>query len=221
MPSSTVENYLKTIYSLHQTEGASFVPMGRLAKAMDVVPGTATAMVKALADSKLVDYKPRTGVRLTRSGETLALHVLRRHRLVELFLVKVLKLDWSEVHVEAEVLEHVISEKVLERIDEFLGRPNVDPHGDPIPPANGAFVPMSHDSLAHCQINEPVQIARVTDQDPLFLRFAEKHGLMPGVKLTVEQRDAAADAVTLRPDGAEAVTIGTTAANKFLVERPS
>src|SRR5437764_14428083 len=137
MPSSTVENYLKQIYLEQQHAPQELVAMGRLASAMAVVPGTATTMVKALADSGLVEYEPRGGVRLTRGGEQLALHVLRRHRLVELFLVKVVGLDWSEVHVEAEELEHAISEKVLEKIDALLGHPSVDPHGDPIPSPQG------------------------------------------------------------------------------------
>src|SRR3954469_20129180 len=111
--------------------------MGRLATAMAVTPGTATTMIKAIAEANLVMYEPRTGVRLTKAGEQLALHVLRRHRLVELFLVKVLELDWSEVHEEAELLEHAISDKVLERIDSFLEHPSVDPHGDPIPTSKG------------------------------------------------------------------------------------
>src|SRR3954467_14770903 len=110
MPSSTVGNYVKQIYLEQQAtappRGGEMVPMGRLAVAMGVVPGTATSMVKALADSGLVQYEPRGGVRLTASGKQLALHVLRRHRLVESFLVKVLGLDWSEVHDEADALEH-------------------------------------------------------------------------------------------------------------------
>jgi DtxR family transcriptional regulator, Mn-dependent transcriptional regulator len=116
MASSTVENYLKQIYLLQQQDPAQLVSMGRIASDMRVVPGTATSMIKALADSGLVSYEPRSGVRLTRGGEQLALHVLRRHRLVELFLVKTLGLDWSEVHDEAEELEHAISDKVLDRI---------------------------------------------------------------------------------------------------------
>src|ERR1700748_2811268 len=138
MHSSTVEDYLKQIYLEQQsTAPGQLVQMGKLALAMGVVPGTATSMVKALADSGLVAYEPRGGARLTRGGEQLALHVLRRHRLVELFLVKVLGLDWSEVHAEAEELEHAVSEKVLEKMDAFLDHPRVDPHGDPIPPARG------------------------------------------------------------------------------------
>ena len=109
MASSTVENYLKTLYAVHQsTGGTSNVPIGRLASAMGVVPGTATSMMKALADAGLVEYQSRAGVRLSPRGEQLALHVLRKHRLVELFLVDVLGLDWSVVHEEADLLEHAI-----------------------------------------------------------------------------------------------------------------
>src|SRR5689334_3922803 len=112
MASRTIENYLKQIYLEQQTAGKAPVGMGRLASVMNVVPGTATTMVKALADSGLVAYSPRSGVRLTKSGNQLALHVLRRHRLVELFLVRIVGLDWAEVHEEAEELEHVISDKL-------------------------------------------------------------------------------------------------------------
>src|SRR5437762_10217975 len=180
MPSSTVENYLKQIYLEQQAAPELLVPMGKLAMLMGVVPGTATSMVKALADSGLVAYEPREGARLTRGGEQLALHVLRRHRLVELFLVKVLGLDWSEVHPEAEELEHAISDKVLEKIDALLGRPSVDPHGDPIPSAKGKVDASRYASLADCEMNRPVRVVRVIDQDAGFLQFVDRCGLIPG-----------------------------------------
>src|SRR5688500_16239808 len=153
--------------------------MGRLAAAMGVVPGTVTTMVKALGDAGLVEYEPRGGVRLTRHGEQLALHVLRRHRLVELLLVQVLGLDWSEVHAEAEELEHVISEKVLERIDAVLGHPTVDPHGDPIPSAKGKVDSSRLTSLAACEVGKPLKVARVVDQAVAFLQFVERRVLRP------------------------------------------
>src|SRR4051794_3900941 len=175
MPSSTVEDYLKQIYlEQHAAAPGQLVPMGRLATAMGVVPGTATSMVKALADSGLVSYEPRGGLRLTRGGEQLALRVLRRHRLVELFLVKVLGLDWSEVHVEAEELEHAISDKVLERIDALLERPSVDPHGDPIPTAKGKLAESRHGSLLTCETGARMRVARVLDQNPAFLQFINR-----------------------------------------------
>ncbi|MEX0654493.1 MAG: metal-dependent transcriptional regulator [Phycisphaeraceae bacterium] len=218
MPSVTVENYLKQVYLEQQQVGEELVPMGRLAAAMGVTPGSATSMVKALADAKLLDYAPRGGVRLTREGTRLALQVLRRHRLIELFLVEVLKLDWSEVHDEAEELEHAISEKLLARIDEHLGHPDTDPHGDPIPPATGAPQPQTLTSLVDAVEGRPLTIARVADQDPAFLQFADRHGLTPGVGVTITARDPAADAVTVQPDGRTPVTLGLAAAAKILAQ---
>jgi DtxR family Mn-dependent transcriptional regulator len=219
VPSSTVENYLKQIYVEQQSTGpGELVPMGRLAAAMGVVPGTATSMVKALADSGLVSYEPRGGARLTRGGEQLALHVLRRHRLVELFLVKVLGLDWSEVHAEAEELEHAISDKVLERMDALLDRPRVDPHGDPIPPAKGKPADVTHRSLATCELRKRLRVARVLDQNPSFLQFVERCGLTPGAQLVVESRDPNSAAVIVRPESSPSATFGLDAAAKILVE---
>src|SRR6185369_17789704 len=139
LPSQTVENYLKTIYLAQAPDPDALVPMGQLASALSVVPGTATTMVKALAESGLVRYEPYMGVRLTPAGEKLAGLVLRRHRLIELFLVQVMGMSWDEVHDEAEQLEHVVSERLIERIDEMLGRPTRDPHGDPIPSPEGTI----------------------------------------------------------------------------------
>ena len=218
MASSTVENYLKQIYLEQQSLGPELVPMGRLATAMAVTPGTATTMIKALAEANLVNYEPRSGVRLTRPGEQLALHVLRRHRLVELFLVKMLGLDWSEVHEEAEHLEHAVSDKVLERMDALLGHPSVDPHGDPIPTSKGKVSSPKLQSLAECELNRPVRIARIADQEPAFLQFLHKNGLTPGVSLTVDAREAHADSVVLKPADRSPVSLGTAAAAKIMVE---
>jgi DtxR family Mn-dependent transcriptional regulator len=219
MPSVTVENYVKQIYLEEQHAPGELVPLGRLATAMGVVPGTVTTMMKALADAGLVSYEPRGGAALTRDGEQLALHVLRRHRLVELLLVRVLGLDWSEVHAEAEELEHTISDKVLDRIDAFLGHPAVDPHGDPIPSAKGKVAELRHESLADCPTAQPFRVARVIDQDPAFLQFVERCGLMPGVGVVVQVRDKLADAIWVRPGERRAIPLGTSAAAKILVER--
>lgn len=221
MPSITVENYLKQLYLQQSRPGAgpdnALVPMGRLAAAVGVTPGTGTSMVKALAESGLVDYEPRGGVRLTDAGAKLALQVLRRHRLIELFLVEVLGLDWSEVHDEAEELEHALSDKVLERIDAHLGHPDTDPHGDPIPPPRGHPPRQTLESLADCGIDQPLSVARVVDQDQAFLRFAHRHGLTPGAGVVVTARDPAADAVTIRAGDRPPVTLGTAAAAKIMV----
>jgi DtxR family Mn-dependent transcriptional regulator len=220
MTSITVENYLKEVYQAQQRLASEreLVPVGRIAAAMGVTPGTGTSMVKSLAKAGLIRYEPRRGVRLTQAGTRLALQIVRRHRLIELFLVEVLELDWSEVHAEAEELEHAISDKVLERIDAYLGHPTADPHGDPIPPRTGK-PPRQH--LAHltdCPTNTLLRIVRVLDQDPSFLRYVSDHGLTPGTRVTVAPRQPIADAVTIHSADREPVTIGATTAAKILVE---
>lgn len=217
MASRTIENYLKQVYLEAQQSHEGVVVMGRLAQVMGVVPGTATSMVKALADSGLVEYEPRLGVRLTRAGEQLALHVLRRHRLVELFLVQVVGLDWSEVHPEAEELEHAISDKVLERFDALLGYPVTDPHGDPIPTSAGQVPIQQLADLTLCPLDEKMTIARVIDQDPAFLQYVSQRGLIPGKAVWVRQRHALSDALEVELDAQQRVTLSLTAARKFLV----
>ena len=220
LPSSTVENYLKAIYqgqaALARDE--RLVSMGHVAAALGVTPGTATTMVKALAESGLAEYEPYSGVRLTPSGEKLAGLVLRRHRLVELFLVNVMGMSWAEVHEEAEQLEHVVSERLIELIDQMLGHPTHDPHGDPIPTPEGALIPRHLDSLLTCPVNTPLRVTRIADQDPSFLRFIEHNALKPGQPVEVETRDAAADSVMLRRGNEGRLTIGARAASKLLVE---
>jgi DtxR family transcriptional regulator, Mn-dependent transcriptional regulator len=221
LPSSTVENYLKAIYQGQSAlpPGERLVPMGQVAAALGVTPGTATTMVKALSESGLAEYEPYSGVRLTGAGETLAGLVLRRHRLVELFLVQVMGMSWAEVHEEAELLEHVVSERLIERMDDMLGHPTHDPHGDPIPNPDGAITPRELDSLLTCPVGEKLRVTRIADQDPAFLRFIENNHLKPGQPIEVEQRDAAADSVRLRGKDDRAITIGARAASKLLVER--
>jgi DtxR family Mn-dependent transcriptional regulator len=221
LPSQTVENYLKTIF-LAQTaadDPEALVPMGHLASALGVVPGTATTMVKTLAESGLVRYEPYAGVHLTAAGEKLAGLVLRRHRLVELFLVEVLDMSWAEVHDEAERLEHAVSERLIERIDAMLGHPAVDPHGDPIPTSDGELPRPRHLSLIQAPIGEPLMIERIVDQDPAFLRFVESCHLKPGSSVSIEARETTADFVRLRVSSGLLSTLGLRAASKILVSR--
>jgi len=203
LPSSTVENYLKAIYQgqVALQKGARLVPMGQVAAALRVTPGTATTMVKALAESGLAEYEPYSGVRLTAAGQKLAGLVVRRHRLDE-----------------AELLEHSVSDRLIQRIDDMLGRPTHDPHGDPIPNAEGT-VPSHHtENLLTCPVGTPLRVTRIADQDPAFLRFIEKHDLKPGQTVQVEARDAVSDAVRLRARNQTTITIGARAASKLLVE---
>src|ERR1700710_896522 len=190
LPSSTVENYLKAIHQGQSSLGPDqrLVPMGQVATALGVAPGTATTMAKALAESGLAEYEPYSGVRLSAAGEKLAGLVLRRHRLVELFLVQVMGMSWAEVHDEAEQLEHVVSERLIESIDNMLGRPTHHPHGDPIPTPEGAIPSLHFESLLTCPVGAPLKVARIADQDPAFLRFIERNHLKPGEAIEVETR---------------------------------
>jgi DtxR family Mn-dependent transcriptional regulator len=216
MPTSTVEDYLKCVYLEELRGGGRLVSTGRIAAALRVAPGTVTAMVKTLTESGLVIYEPYAGVRLAPAGLKLATRVLRRHRLVELFLVQVMGMGWSEVHEEAEVLEHAVSDQLIDRMDEMLGRPRVDPHGDPIPTAGGRVDEPDHPSLLACPLGVPLQVARVTDQRAEFLQLLERHGLMPGREATLETRDALTQTVTILPAEGEPLRLGFQAASRIL-----
>jgi DtxR family Mn-dependent transcriptional regulator len=218
MPSSTIEDYLKCIYQEGKRLGERLVPTGQIAASLQVAPGTATSMVKTLAESGLLVHEPYAGVRLTEAGQRLALHVLRRHRLVELFLVEVMGMDWSLVHEDAERLEHVVSDRIIERMDEMLGRPTLDPHGDPIPDARGAIEEPDHPSLLTCQADRPHRVARVADQEEAFLQLLESYALVPGRQVTVLSRSEKADSIRLRTEILAEVSLGYRAASKVLVE---
>jgi DtxR family Mn-dependent transcriptional regulator len=218
MPSSTVENYLKAI--LHLSAGSEeLVAMGDLATALAVVPGTATTMAKGLAADGLIVHQPRAGVKLTAAGRKIALGVLRRHRIIETFLVEVLKMGWADVHAEAERLEHAISDEVLDRLDALLGHPAADPHGDPIPSRGGLLPSPVHATLATCPVEKALRIVRVTEQTASFLNFAENHGLRPGAKIEVVHRDLTAGTVSFHIAGRRPGALSLAAAGNILVER--
>lgn len=215
---TTAQNYLKELYQLQQRgDGRGPVPLGQLAEAVGVTPGTATTMVKRFADDGLMRYTPRRGARLSSKGEKLALGVLRRHRIVETFLVQHLGLDWSEVHEEAEVLEHAVSEKVLDRLDALLGHPTTDPHGSPIPPAHGKMPSKAMRPLSRCKAGQRVTVGRLLDTAPGFLKLAETIGLVPDTPLRVVEVNDDADAVTLQIGRKKSTTLGLSAADKILV----
>jgi DtxR family Mn-dependent transcriptional regulator len=175
MPSLTVENYLKAALQIRQRTGAMWVSTGELASTLGVSPGTVTSMLKTLAEPRteatdprpaLVHYKPYEGVRLTEAGEAIALRMLRRHRLIELFLVRTLDLTWDRVHEEAEHMEHAVSDFLVDRIDEFLGHPRWDPHGDPIPAADGAMRGRREDAMPLAQAAAGDHVRLVRDNNP-------------------------------------------------------
>jgi DtxR family Mn-dependent transcriptional regulator len=218
MATSTVENYIKQLYLLGQERPGQPVLMGELARAMRVVPGTVTTMVKALAKSGLVRHTPRVGARLTPAGERLALQMLRKHRLIEMFLVRTLGFDWSEIHEEAELLEHALSDRLVERLDAFLGHPQVDPHGDPIPSAAGRMPQRAARPLSELPPKASATIARITRQDSEFLRFLNNAGLKPGRRLKLARRDPVADLLVVTLGDGREVSLGSKAARDVLVE---
>lgn len=219
MPSSTVENYLKHIYVAAEKSKDGTVSMGTVSKRLAVTPGTATSMVKSMARDNLLQYEPRHGVTLTDDGRSAALQVLRRHRLIEFFLAQTLKMDWSEVHEEAERLEHAVSDKLIARLDDFLGNPQFDPHGDAIPAANGEVAKRDLSRLSEFPLGSKCRVARIGDQDGEFLRFASENGFHLGAPLVVVRADAHADIVEICFEGnIDSHTLGLTAAARIWVE---
>ncbi len=175
-----IEDYLKSIYHLAQTE--SPVSTSRLAEEREVKPASVTGMLKRLADLHLVYYEKHRGVTLTPAGEKIALEVIRHHRLIELYLIEALGFTWDEVHEQADILEHVISEKLEERIAAALGYPQFDPHGAPIPSKSGAVAQINHYPLTELPVGVAGRISRIADDSNSdLLRYLAEHGLRPGV----------------------------------------
>jgi len=221
MPSLTVENYLKTVLQICVESDSEWASTGQIATAMNVSPGTVTSMLKTLSDSSLANYKPYSGVKLTKQGRMLAVRMLRRHRLLELFLVRTLELTWDQVHDEAERMEHAVSDDLIDRIDEYLGKPQVDPHGDPIPSADGTLTGEDYGlPLSDTDNGDTVRIIRVRNQQPEFLRYLADNGMSLGAVGTVRENSEEGDIVAVQlPD--KLVTLGQAAAEMLYVERVS
>lgn len=188
MLSQSIQDYLKVIYKLRQSQGV--VSTTALAERMGVSPASATNMVKRLTRLRLVTHTPYRAVGLTAGGERVALEIIRHHRLLELFLREHLGLGLDQVHREAEELEHVLSEEVESRIAAMLGEPTADPHGDPIPTKEGAMAQTAHPRLVDLQPGDGGRIARVSDENPRRLRRLTTLGLVPGAKVQILNREA-------------------------------
>ncbi|HXG84286.1 MAG TPA: metal-dependent transcriptional regulator [Pyrinomonadaceae bacterium] len=194
-----IEDYLKAIYSLREKEEQ--VRTVALSTHLNVKPPTATAMLKTLADLELIEYEPYHGAKLTATGEKIALEIIRHHRLIELYLVKALGFTWDEVHDEAEILEHFISERLEARIAAYLGDPTHDPHGDPIPAFDGTLPEKIVYSLADFNPPAQVSITRVCDQNAERLRYLAELGFVPGTSVKI---------VAVEPfDGPVTIQLGT------------
>jgi DtxR family Mn-dependent transcriptional regulator len=216
VPSLTIENYVKTIYLLCDAECVPAAATGKVAAALAVSPGTVTSMLKTLKETSLAEYTPYEGVRLTDAGRRLALRMLRRHRLIELFLSRTLKLSWDEVHDEAENMEHAVSDLLVDRIDEYLGFPASDPHGDPIPKADGTVPPAAAVPLATAQAGQRFRIERVLDQSPEFLRYLSETGLPLGTEGEVITHRPESGVITLGVDQKQ-TTLASSVAEKLMV----
>jgi DtxR family transcriptional regulator, Mn-dependent transcriptional regulator len=217
MPSETVENYLKAVHTLAAESPSGEAPMSRIAAMVGVTTGTATTMIKRLAAAKLARYERFGGVTLTPKGTRQALDVIRRHRLIEAFLVQTLRLDWSIVHAEAERLEHAVSPVVLEALDAHLGYPLSDPHGDPIPDRDGRLRSPEGKPLCDTAPGKTVRVTRILDDGAAFLRFVSTHGLRPGSAAKVIDADPAAGTLTIQAEGCKPVALAAEVAAKILV----
>ncbi len=218
MASLTIENYVKAIYQLSAEGSGEIAATGKLAEMLGVSPGTVTSMLKTLGEGGLAKYTPYEGARLTDSGRSLALRVLRRHRLIELFLVQTLQLTWDEVHAEAENMEHAVSDLLIDKIDAFLGHPESDPHGDPIPKADGTVAATNGCALTALGTGELFRIVRVTDQAPDFLRYLAETGLRIGAEGTIAEIRPQAGIIVLRI-GSQETTLSREIADKLVAAK--
>ena len=184
-PSRAVEDYLRVIHGL--IGRGEPVTTGGLARRLGVSSPSASAMVKRLEGEGLLE-RPDSGLRLTAAGEQLALRVVRRHRLVETLLVQALGMTWDEVHVEADLLEHAVSDRLEERMDAVLGHPTRDPHGDPIPPRSGCHREDWGTPLDSAEAGARFRVERVSDRDSASLRYLGSLGVVPGALLKVQEQ---------------------------------
>ncbi|PKV75712.1 metal-dependent transcriptional regulator [Pontibacter ramchanderi] len=184
MHSFTEENYIKAIYKLSDG-GSREVNTNAIAEALDTKAASVTDMLRKLGAKGLADYVKYRGVTLTEKGERVALQIIRKRRLWEVFLVEKLKFNWDEVHEVAEELEHINSDLLIRRLDEFLGYPKFDPHGDPIPTEDGEMNTKQQRLLAELEVNSAGTVVGVNDSQPLFLQYLDKMGIFLGARIKV------------------------------------
>jgi DtxR family Mn-dependent transcriptional regulator len=213
----STEDYLKAIYQLATDSGP--VSTTDIATTLELAPASVSGMIKRLSEQGLLEHVPYRGVSLTPDGRRIALRMVRRHRLIEAYLVGFLGYTWDTVHDEAERLEHAVSEDLVERMAHALGNPRFDPHGDPIPAADGSIAELIHVPLCDVGAGERVTIARVNTHDEGRLRYLAGTGLVPGTAVTVIDRQPFGGPLTLDVGGAHQRIIGHELAGLLLCER--
>lgn len=189
MHSFTEENYLKAIYKLLE-KGNKKITTNAIAEMVETAPASVTDMLKKLSEKHLINYEKYQGVTLTAAGRKVAVNIIRKHRLWELFLVEQLGFKWDEVHDVAEELEHINSDLLIKRLDKFLNHPRFDPHGDPIPDENGVFHSAKSFPLSDLTANSKGLVSGVIDHSPVFLQYIEKIGLTPGSEVMLKEKFA-------------------------------
>jgi DtxR family Mn-dependent transcriptional regulator len=217
---AAVEDYVKTIYA-HTEWQPEPITSSALAARLGLAPSTVTEMVKKLASLGLVDHKPYGAVTLTGPGTDLAMRMVRRHRLIETWLVSHFDYTWDEVHDEAEVLEHVVSDRLLDRVDAQLGYPKRDPHGDPIPAANGTVSIPPAIVLADAAAGASGTVVRISDRDPALLRHLEAEGVVVDAQLTVMGRSPFRGAFAVRVDDGVELDLGDEALSSIWIAEAS
>ncbi len=214
--SASIEDYIKTIYYLEAEDQRPTTK--RIAGRLGVKMASVTGMVKHLAAEGYLRHKPYYGVLLTDKGRRVALATLRRHRIIELFLVETLGLGWDEVDADADALEHAVSDKLVERIYEYLGHPDVDPHGSPIPTRDGQVRTHGRTVLADIAVGAKGKVERVSDSDAAFLRYLTESGIRIGTAFAVTKRAPFDGPVTLRV-GRRSVILGLEACRRIFVSK--
>jgi DtxR family Mn-dependent transcriptional regulator len=192
----SVEDYLKSVF--HLTSQGGFATTSDIAEMLEVAPPSVSGMMKRLSETGLIEHVPYRGVQLTPQGRRAALQMIRRHRILEVYLTSKLGYDWGDVHVEAERLEHAVSEKLIERMAEALGEPRYDPHGAPIPTAAGEIEEAELVTLAAARVGATLVLRQVGDEQPDRLRYLAEQGLTPGTRLAVVERQPFNGPTTVR-----------------------
>jgi DtxR family Mn-dependent transcriptional regulator len=217
MNTLTEENYLKCIYKLSENapEGISNTA---IADEMNIKAATVTDMLKKLSEKNLVNYEKYYGVKITEKGKKIALHIIRKHRLWEVFLVKILNFKWDEVHIIAEQMEHIRSEELIDRLDKFLEHPKMDPHGDPIPDHNGKISSAHFISLSQLKQKANGVISGVAEDTPSFLQYLEKSGLRLGNNIQVVEKHEFDNSINIKINKKKTLHISHDVAKNILIK---
>lgn len=214
--SSSKENYLKAIFHLQETSGT--VTTNDVAAELQTRPASVTDMLKKLKAQKLLLYEKYKGFRLSNDGRKVALQIIRKHRLWEYFLVEKLRFGWDEVHEIAEELEHISSKKLIDRLDEFLGFPKTDPHGDPIPDSQGRWVQVQQVPLTELPLNTPAEVSNITDQSTEILELLNHKNIALGSRLEVKKKFSFDHSLEIKMRNSQ-ITISAELAKNILVKK--